>query len=149
MTSPYELFKHKEIKEPENPAILDYESFEIHIKYAGTASESFIRAAKVKMRQFVRRDELANSGKLTEEAIAQLERQKLRAMAELYADNVIVGWKNVKDENGKKLEYNRENVLKLLMDLDNLFADIIYQSSEVGNFRSKEQDEDEEVLKKS
>ena len=140
MTSPYEMFGTKEISLSDKPTEFDYGDFKIYAKYGGPNNRSFINAFNVKMRKYERRDKLAEDGKLNDEAIKKLEDQKRRDMAELYADHIITGWKGVKDENGKTMSFNRDNVIKLLTDLDALFADIMEQAAKDANF-AKEQEE--------
>lgn len=45
------------------------------------------------------------------------EEESAQAFAELYADHVIVGWKNMQDSNGKEVEYNRDDCISILLDL--------------------------------
>lgn len=137
MTNPYKMFKTKEEKPVAEKAILDYGDFRIHIKFGGASNRSFLDAYKLKMRVFDRRVKLAEDGRLTDEQLEALDAAKTLAVAELYADHIIVGWDNVKDEKDKLIEYNRANVVKLLTDLDQLFADIIQQSANAGNFAEK------------
>lgn len=44
-----------------------------------------------------------------------------QAVVEMYADSVVMDWKNVTDENDESLAFNRENVIKVLTDLPDLF----------------------------
>lgn len=146
MTSPYEMFAPKKALKASEPVTLDYGSFKIFAKYGGANNRSFINAYNLKMRIFSRREALADSGKLSEDAVETLEKQKTHAMAELYADHILVGWESVKDAKGKKMEYSRENVIKLLTDLDPLFADIIAQCAEEANFAAQEKEDEEKNL---
>lgn len=144
MTSPYEVFKPKEkLKVNNEPRALDYGSFKIYVKYGGNQNRTFVNAVQTKFKPFERRQRLAAEGKLSDAAVEILEKERTRLMAELYADHVVVGWDDVKDEKGKKLEFNRENVVKLLTDLDPLFADIIQGASDEANFAEKEKEKDE------
>jgi hypothetical protein len=138
MTTPYEMFKAKEIKTVNTPIKLDYVSFQIFVKFGGATNRSFIDAFNLKMRPFERRAKLAAEGRLDVLARELLDKQRQIAMAELYADHVIIGWENIKDEKGKKMEFSRENVIKLLTDLDALFADIIEQAANEANFAEEE-----------
>lgn len=54
---------------------------------------------------------------------------------EVYAESVILGWSNVQDENGVDLEFSRDNVIKVLTDLPDLWADIREQSNKAALFR--------------
>ena len=138
MTTPYEMFKTKEVKTVKTPVKLDYGDFAIFVVFGGASNRSFIDAFNLKMRPFERRAKLAAEGRLDVPAKELLDKQRRAAMAELYADHVIMGWENIKDEKGKKMEFSRENVIKLLTDLDALFADIIEQAANEANFAEEE-----------
>ena len=58
-----------------------------------------------------------------------------RILIEVFAETVVVGWENVEDAKGKQLEYNVENVIKVLTDLPDLFADIQKAASDAALFR--------------
>lgn len=58
-----------------------------------------------------------------------------RLMAEIYADAVIIGWDKV-HRGGKMIKYSRDNVIKLLLDIPELFNDIQEQAFKVANFRA-------------
>lgn len=148
MTSPYKLFKTNKI-DLETPAILDYGAFKISIKHAGSDNKSLTNAAQFKLKQFERRDSLSDKGKLDEQALEELNRQKAEVLAELYADHVIVGWEGVTSEDGKTLKYTRENVIKLLLDLPELFTDIVQQSSAAANFKKLEEEKELKNSEKS
>lgn len=143
MTSPYEMFKAKEIKTVNTPIKLDYGSFQIFVKFGGATNRSFIDAFNLKMRPFERRAKLAAEGRLDTPAKELLDKQRANAMAELYADHIVVGWEGVKDEKGKKMEFTRENVVKLFTDLDALFADVIEQAANEANFAEEAKAEEE------
>ena len=58
-----------------------------------------------------------------------------RIMAEVYADSIIIGWRSIADPDGNDLEFTRENCVRLLIDLPELFRDIQEQAAKVANFR--------------
>lgn len=64
-----------------------------------------------------------------------------RLMIEVFADTIILGWKGIRDRAGDEMEYTRENVIKLFMDLPELFADVSEQSMAMGNFQHEEVEE--------
>lgn len=65
----------------------------------------------------------------------------LEYMKELYAECVIVGWKNVKDREGKDIPYNKENALKLINDLPHFFDEVIAYAGNYANFRDEKIEE--------
>lgn len=56
---------------------------------------------------------------------------------ELYADTIILGWEGVTDREGKPLPFNRENVIKILEDLPDLFKDIQEHAGNLSLFRDE------------
>lgn len=54
---------------------------------------------------------------------------------EAYAVGIIKGWENVQDRDGRPMEYTRENAVKLLTDLPELFYEIEIFAKNVDNFR--------------
>ena len=61
--------------------------------------------------------------------------QLLRIMRNVYAETVVLGWKNVEDEAGKPIPFTRENCITLFEDLPDLFLDIQEQSRKMTLFR--------------
>lgn len=61
---------------------------------------------------------------------------------EVFVDTVVLGWENVTDENGKPLEFNRENALKVFTDLPDLFQDLRDQAANSALFREEVLEED-------
>lgn len=108
---------------------LDYgEAGTITIHRAGGDNKKFSKVLAAKMKPY--RRQLQN-GTMDDEVAERL-------MAEVYAEAVIIGWEGVKDEKGKTLPYSKENVVKLLTDLPELFKDIQDQASTIANFRKEE-----------
>lgn len=77
------------------------------------------------------------------------ESQALEIMAGVYADAVIIGWEGVTDENDKPLAFNRENVIKVLLDLPDLFNAIQDATADHSNFQSEMVEADTQELKKN
>lgn len=65
-----------------------------------------------------------------------------RIMAEVYAETVILGWTGVTDEAGNHLPFNKENCVKLFIDLPDLFRDVQEQAQRVANFRAADLEAD-------
>lgn len=65
-----------------------------------------------------------------------------KLIAEVYAESVIKGWSGVTDENGNDLPFTKQNVVKLLLDLPDLFNDIKAQADTLANFRKEELEEE-------
>lgn len=65
-----------------------------------------------------------------------------RLMREVYADTVILDWENVRGPDNQPLPFNRDNVLKLLEDLPDLWKEIQSMSDDISVFREAERKED-------
>jgi hypothetical protein len=65
-----------------------------------------------------------------------------RLMREVYADTVILGWEGVTGRDKAPLAFTRENVLQVLTDLPDLFADIQEMSNKVALFREEIREDD-------
>lgn len=141
MTSPYDLFKEKQI-DLNTPAVLDYGDFTISIKHGGAGNKTFANAAQLQLKQFERRDALLEKGALSDDAIKKLEQDKQDLLISLYADHIVIGWDNVKDKDGNQMEFNKDNIKKLFSDLPALFQDVIQQAMDISNFREQELETD-------
>jgi hypothetical protein len=58
-----------------------------------------------------------------------------RLFREVFVDTVLLDWRNVQDREGKKLAFNRENALKLLTDLPELYDDLQEKAKKASLFR--------------
>lgn len=108
----------------------------ITIHRAGGANKKYSTVAAQRLKPYARK---IQNGTADPETIS-------RVMAEIYAEAVIIGWKGVKGQDGKALAFNKENVVKLLTDLPDLFEDIQDQATRLSNFR---QEQNEEIAKNS
>lgn len=61
-----------------------------------------------------------------------------KLLKEVFFGTVVTGWENVTDENGQKLDFNKENFVKLMTDLPDLWADIRQQSMNISLYRTEE-----------
>ena len=133
MATPYEMFKTDPKIEVEQGVVLDYGEFKIRIARAGGSNKRFERLLRARMKPHRRQFE---TDTLPEEVATKL-------MTGVYADAVVLGWEGVKDEDGKTLAFNRENVIKLFTDLPDLFRDVQAQAGLVSLFKVIELEEDE------
>lgn len=127
MKSPYDFFKTDKDLETGKGVELDYGAFSITIHRAGGQNAKFASVTMAKMAPHRRK---LQSGSLDEDVGRRL-------MAEIYAESVIIGWKNVVDEAGKPLPFTKENCVKLLLDLPEFFSDIQEQAQNMANFRAE------------
>lgn len=114
--------------------VLDYgDSGKIRIARAGGSNRKYTEQLRLKLLKPYER-QIANNT-MDEEA-------STRIFAEIYASTIILGWEGVSDENGKPLAFTRDNVIKLLTDLPELFRDIQDAAQKFSNFREAELDEE-------
>lgn len=129
MKTLYKLFKTKDEYE-QSGVWLDFGSdIRIKIARAGGKNIKFISKYNKLMRKYGRAIDNDNMS----------EEESQQALAELFADTVILDWSNVTDENGIPLEFNRMNVIKILKDLPDLFAIIRTEANKLANFKDKEE----------
>lgn len=92
---------------------------------AGGSNSRYTKRLEIRLKPY--RRQLQNESMDTK----QLE----QIVREVTAETVLLGWENVEDENGKPLEFNYENSLKLFTDLPDLYADLQAQSQRSALYR--------------
>jgi hypothetical protein len=107
-------------------------SIEITIARAGGANKQYSKTLEHKTKPYRR---MIQAGTMDQKVGEQI-------MREVYAETVILGWKNVEDEDGNELEFTKENVVKVLNDLPDLFRDIQEQANSLAVFRQESLDEE-------
>lgn len=118
--------------------LLDYgfnsknEPVQIRIARAGGSNVRFAKTLEQRMRPYKR----AIANDTMDNKVAE------KLLMEAYADAVILGWEGVEDRDGQPLEFTRDNVLKVLQDLPDLFVDIQQQSQKVALFRADLREEE-------
>lgn len=127
----YEMFETDAALETDGLA-LEYGKATIIVARAGGANRKFQSVLESKLRPY--RAQL-RVGAMDDDVA-------LRLLAEAYADGVIIAWDGVKDRDGNALEFTKPNVVKLLLDLPDLFVDIQQQSQLMTNFIAESRDED-------
>lgn len=133
MSNPYELFATSEQHEQKGIE-LDYGDFSITIARAGGSNRRYSKMLEAKTKPF--RRILAAGGKVDPARMAA-------AMREIFAETVVLDWKGVTDAKGKKMTFNKENVMKLFKDLPDLFNDVMGQASNFQLFQDLEIEEDQ------
>lgn len=131
-------------------AIADYVDFEFHVKQVGAGNRSLINAVQLIEQKYARKEKMVEAGRLSKEAGEQLADGKLKELAAVFAEHVIVGWKGV-TLGGKELEYSKDNCAKFLADKENelLFSDLIEFSTDASNFQEELEAQEEKNSEKS
>ncbi|MCE6993053.1 hypothetical protein [Dyadobacter sp. CY323] len=107
---------------------VDYGDFKITIKRAGGSNKAFGKLFNDKIKPY----------RLMMQAGNMDDAAALRILAECYAETVVIGWEGITDEKDKKIPFNRENCIKVLTDLPELFGMIQDEANRASNFRKAE-----------
>lgn len=123
---PYAAFATDETVEQEG-VWLEYPSYEfaIRVRRAGETNRAFTQRMDAKLKPYKR---ALDTGTMDPAIL-------LRVSREVFAETILVDWKGVVDEKGKPMSFNKDNALKLLTDLPDLFNDIVLQAKDAGLFR--------------
>lgn len=106
---------------------LDYGDMgKITIHRAGGSNRKFINYVTAKMKPYNRQ---VQAGTMDPKLGVQLS-------ADIYAKTVIIGWEGVRGRDGEVLPFTYDNVVKLLIDLPELFNDIQAAAQDAANFRA-------------
>lgn len=99
----------------------------IRIRRAGGANKEYSKALTSKMRPYRKQVE---AGTL-DNGVAE------RVLREVYAETVVIGWKNVKGEDGKDIPFSADAVKDLFSDMPDLFVDVQTQATQMALFRAE------------
>lgn len=100
---------------------------------AGGQNKAYAKSLNVKTRSYRRGNKLAT--RLSDE-------KSLEIMREVYAEAIVLGWDKVVDRDGNEMPYSRENCIKLLTDLPDLFDDIRAAAEERATFQHEVMEEE-------
>ncbi len=125
--NPYDLFK-TDTKMEQDGIVLDYGEFSITIARAGKSNAKFRGLLSTTLKKHRR--------KIDQDTLSDDLSDKI--MIEIYADSIILGWANFTGPDGKAMVFDRENVIKAMTDLPDLFADISEQANQASNFRAEQ-----------
>lgn len=122
----YDQFKNDGELEVHQGIDLDYGGGAvITIRRAGGLNKAYGAVFAAKLRPYERQ---IQTGSMDEATASRL-------LAEVYAEAVVLDWRGVTDAAGEALAFTRENVVKVLFDLPELFRDLQEQAGKLANFR--------------
>ena len=82
------------------------------------------------------------TNKITEAEIKQNREKEIN----LYVEYIILGWKDLTDDNGDEIEFSKENCREVLKSFPvEWFEAVAEYCSDRTNFRDKEDEEDEKI----
>ena len=115
---------------------LNFGVCQIHTRRAGGSNKRYADALR-KMTQPFRRqiqNDTVDPDKLNE------------VFMRCYSRTVVLGWENVTDREGKKLEFNEVNFVQVMKDLPDLWLQLQDECTKLSNFRAVTNEEDGEQL---
>lgn len=128
----YDVFETDAGKETDG-IVLDYgEMGSIMISRAGGANKKFAKSLEFRSRPYKRQ---IDKGTMDNDTAVKL-------MAEVFADTIVIGWVGINDREGNPIEFNKENCVKLFIDLPELFADVQDASTSIANFQQEQNEDD-------
>lgn len=98
----------------------------------GASNKQYVKALEAAQKPFRRQIQLGTLPQETNE----------RIFREVFANTVLKGWVNVRDENEQDLPFNFVNAIKVLTDLPDLYDDLFRQANTIDLFRSEALEED-------
>lgn len=119
-----------------NGVKLDFGGPAFFVKRAGGANRKFSSVFSDKIKPYKR---AMDAGTL-DENISD------RILLEVYFETVVMGWENVADRQGALMEFNKENFVKLMTDLPDLWNLLRVEAAEMRNFQAVSAAEDGEAL---
>jgi hypothetical protein len=128
MSNTYSMFKTDSTTEQTGIWLRYSPTMRIRVARSGGGNVAFAKALEAKSKPY----RLAIKNEMMDNELGK------QILIEVYAETVVLGWEGVTDERGKDLPHSRENVVKLLTDLPDLFQDIIEQSSKMALFRQQQ-----------
>ncbi len=132
MTSLQQLYATDESKEAEGFWHEITDTISIRMARAGGMNSRFAKALEQKIRPHRRKIENEDMDITLANTI----------MREVFAETVVMDWKGVNDDEGKPLPCTKENVLNILTELPDLFAELREVAGRQANFRATTAEED-------
>lgn len=122
----YKRFKTDSDLEAKSGIELDYGGgVKIRVLRAGGTNRAFQKALRDSL--------IKNNRKLS----AMDDDESVRGMAEVYSETVVIGWEGITDEKDEPLPFSKENVVKVLTELPELFRDIQNAAQSTDLFRAE------------
>jgi hypothetical protein len=145
MTSLYQTFSTDENLE-QSGILLSYGDIRIRIARAGGRNHRFRKLLQTRLKPYRRQMDTDTMAEETSEQI----------LLGVYAETVILGWETrvvaddgtetwepwIEGRDGERLDFTRDNCIRVLGDLPELFRDIRSMADKATNFKQEEEEED-------
>ena len=119
------LFKTNEELEKSGIVVVLSDTLEFNLKRFGGKNSTPVRAAQAKYyKPYARQIEMGTFDKDKEREI----------FVKIFVESCFIGWKGV-EIDGAPAEFNRDNAIKILLALPELFETLLEQASKVDNFK--------------
>jgi hypothetical protein len=125
--STYSTFKTNPTLESEGVVVDFGDAGAFRIARAGGANQRFHRRMATLTKPH---RQSINLGTISQDVLDEITRTA-------YAETIIIGWERVTDEAGQPLTFSKDNCMKLLADLPELFGQIIGASQRVAYFKQE------------
>ena len=131
----YEKFKNNSNLEKDG---VDFEIMDAKFKLARMGGSNDERLKRAHAKHYKKYTTAINKNLLPED--------KLRTIViKTFCEGCLLGWENVKDEDGNVLEYNLDNATKLFKDLPDLFQTLNELAQDSTYYRENYEDSVEEL----
>lgn len=140
MASPYALFKTDPVKEQQGVVINYGDEAWFRIARAGGANKAYLKAMADRLKPFRRQIQTETMDEKVGEQLVM----------EVFVDTVLLGWGSkvpdpeheggtidapyIEDPDGKRLDFDRDNAIKVLTDLPELYRELRAESERLGTF---------------
>lgn len=104
----------------------------IRVARAGGSNEAYLKRLEARAKPLRRQIQM--------ETVDRTQLEQL--VKDVYAETVVLGWENVTDVDGKLMEFNKQNCIKLFEALPDLFQDIQEQSQRAALYRASIREDD-------
>lgn len=139
MASPYKLFKTDPDNERKGTVINYGDEAWFRIARAGGSNKPYLDAMGARLKPFRRQIQTETM----DDKVAD------RIVLEVFVDTILLGWGSkehgdgrIGDEEGNPLEFGRDNALKVLTDLPELFQALRAESERLANFNAASKEDD-------
>ena len=105
--------------------LVEYGDFSFTLARAGGSNKRFLKCVEKLSRPYRK---MIQQDKMDREVMNKL-------MIKAYAETIFLGWDNMKDQDGEELPFTKENIIKVMTDLPDLWEDVLQVTSSLEVYR--------------